>query len=151
MTAARAFEQFVLQSLSDQGVEVGELAAAVKALGALQATLAELQQLPTKAQRLLRLGSCSSACVRDPSDRPHRPGAGFARVVKADCERWGTLIDPAGREPLASASLMLTLACVLRLPRVRRAERSCLACPSQRVRRSAELWRAGRHSLDRRP
>lgn len=41
-----AFEQFVLQSLSDQGVEVGEFAAALKALGALRATLAELQQLP---------------------------------------------------------------------------------------------------------
>ena len=41
-----AFEQFVLQSLSDQGVEVGEFAAAVKALGTLRATLAELQQLP---------------------------------------------------------------------------------------------------------
>ncbi|MBT2326764.1 hypothetical protein J7E62_31110 [Variovorax paradoxus] len=41
-----AFERFVLQALNDQGVEVGEFAAAVKALGKLRATLAELQQLP---------------------------------------------------------------------------------------------------------
>jgi hypothetical protein len=41
-----AFERFVVEALSDQGVEVGEFAAAVKALGALRATLAELQQLP---------------------------------------------------------------------------------------------------------
>lgn len=41
-----AFERFVLQSLADQGVEVGEFAAAVKALGKLRETLAELQQLP---------------------------------------------------------------------------------------------------------
>jgi hypothetical protein len=41
-----AFEKFVLQSLSDEGVEVGEFAAAVKALGTLRATLTELQQLP---------------------------------------------------------------------------------------------------------
>jgi hypothetical protein len=41
-----AFERFVLQCLSEQGIEVGEFAAAVKALGTLRATLAELQQLP---------------------------------------------------------------------------------------------------------
>lgn len=41
-----AFEQFVLQSLSGEGVELGEFAAAVKALGTLRETLAELQQLP---------------------------------------------------------------------------------------------------------
>lgn len=41
-----AFERFVLQTLSDEGVETGEFAAALKALAALRETLAELQQLP---------------------------------------------------------------------------------------------------------
>ncbi|CAN7204652.1 hypothetical protein LJR290_000567 [Variovorax sp. LjRoot290] len=48
---ADAFERFVLQLLSDQGVEVGEFAAALKALGKLRETLAELQQLLDWAAR----------------------------------------------------------------------------------------------------
>ncbi|CAN7774859.1 hypothetical protein LJR290_007734 [Variovorax sp. LjRoot290] len=41
-----AFERFVLESLSQQGVESGEFAAAVLALGKLRTTLAELQSIP---------------------------------------------------------------------------------------------------------
>jgi hypothetical protein len=41
-----AFERFVMEALAEQDIEVGEFAAAVKALGTLRATLAELQQLP---------------------------------------------------------------------------------------------------------
>lgn len=41
-----AFERFVMESLSQQGIDVGEFAAAVQALGKLRATLAELQSLP---------------------------------------------------------------------------------------------------------
>lgn len=51
-----AFEPLVLRSLSDQGVEVGEFAAAVKALGTLRATLAELHQLPDQGSASFALG-----------------------------------------------------------------------------------------------
>ncbi|CAN7194862.1 hypothetical protein LJR084_000562 [Variovorax sp. LjRoot84] len=46
-----AFERFVLQLLNDQGVEVGEFAAALKALGKLRETSAELQKLLVQAAR----------------------------------------------------------------------------------------------------
>ena len=41
-----AFELFVGQCLADQVVTIGQFTAAVKALGVLKATLAELDQLP---------------------------------------------------------------------------------------------------------
>jgi hypothetical protein len=41
-----AFERFVLEALSQRGIEVDEFAAAVQALSKLRETLVELQSLP---------------------------------------------------------------------------------------------------------